>query len=139
MKFGYQKFILGRHDSRKPLVARPLIPVFLVNGARRTRTSYYALLDSGADRIIFPADLAEEVGIGNVESGTLEQTVGIANQRTNVYFHRLAVQVAGDRRELSVDVGFSREVGLPLLGRSFFEHFKSVTFAQPKGEIELRV
>jgi hypothetical protein len=138
MKFGYQKFILGGHDPRKPLVARPLIPVFLVNGERRTRTSYFALLDSGADRVIFPADLAEEVGISKIETGTLEPAIGVASQRTDVYYHRLALQVVGDKRELPVEIGFSREVGLPLLGRSFFEHFKSVTFAQPKGEVELK-
>ena len=138
MKFGYQKFLLGPQDPRKPLVARPLLPVYLVNAERRTRSPYYALLDSGADRIIFPADLAEELGIERIESGLLEPTVGVANQRTNVYFHRLVVQVAGSDRALPVNVGFSREIGLPLLGRSFFAHFKSVSFAEPKEEIELK-
>lgn len=69
MKFRYQKLPLFGHDPRKTLVARPLIPVFLVGNNQKTPSAYYALLDSGADRVIFPADLAVLVGVTMIESG----------------------------------------------------------------------
>ena len=138
MKFRYQKFIIGRHDPRKPLIARPYIPVYLLSKERRTRSPYYALLDSGADRIIFPADLAAEIGIADITSGEIEPTVGIANQKADVFYHHLSLQVMGDSRILSADVGFSKEVYLPILGRSFFAHFKTVVFNEAKEEAELR-
>ncbi|MEK7193185.1 MAG: hypothetical protein AAB652_00130 [Patescibacteria group bacterium] len=138
MKFEYQKFILGSHDPRKPLVARPLIPVSLHGNGMKTRSPYFALLDSGADRVIFPADLAAEVGIPDIEKGELEPAVGIAGQRADVYYHNLALQVLGDTRVLPTAVGFSRTVSLPILGRSFFKHFKVVTFSESKEEVELK-
>ncbi|MBI4095188.1 MAG: hypothetical protein HY435_03280 [Candidatus Liptonbacteria bacterium] len=138
MKFGYQKFILGAHDPRKPLVPRPYIPVYLRSDGTRTRSPYFALLDSGADRVLFPADLAIEVGIEDIETGNLEPTIGIGNQRVDVYYHPLILQVLGDTRALSTDVGFSTGITLPILGRSFFRHFKAVIFAEAKEEVELK-
>jgi hypothetical protein len=37
MKFGYQKFILCGHDPKKALVARPYVPVYLLNWEKRSR------------------------------------------------------------------------------------------------------
>ena len=139
MKFRYQRFPFGTYDPRKPLVARPFVPVYLVGNERRTQSPYFVLLDSGADRVIFPADLAREVGVARIEAGALEPAIGIANQRANVYYHKLAVQVLGDARILPLDVGFSRDVLLPLLGRTFFRHFKAIIFNEAKEEVELKI
>jgi hypothetical protein len=138
MKFKYQKLPFDGHDPRKPLIARPLLPVFLVNGARKTRSPYYALLDSGADKVLFPADLAEEVGIKDIETGTREGTMGIAGQRVDMFYHPLAVQVLGDEKMRQMLVGFSKQIALPLLGRTFFAHFRAVTFWETKEEMELK-
>jgi hypothetical protein len=138
MKFRYQKLAIGSHDSRKPLIGRPYIPIYLIGKTAKTRSPYYALLDSGADRTIFPADLAEEVGIANIETGELEPTMGIANQRADVYYHDMALQVAGDSKLCSMQVGFSHQISIPLLGRSFFAHFKGVIFYEGKGEVEFK-
>ncbi|PIT92016.1 MAG: hypothetical protein COU08_04135 [Candidatus Harrisonbacteria bacterium CG10_big_fil_rev_8_21_14_0_10_42_17] len=106
MKFRYQKLpILGSEKERR-YISRPLIPVYL-KGKNRTPSPYYALLDSGADRIIFPHELGEVVGIEKIESGFLESTTGIANQSLDVYYHNLDIQVVGDTRELPVEVGFA--------------------------------
>jgi hypothetical protein len=93
MKFRYQKFPLLGQDPPKPLVARPLLPVFLVGKKCRTPCPYYALLDSGADRVIFPAELAGYVGINVIETGSWESAVGIAGQRAAVYYHQLSIEV----------------------------------------------
>jgi len=138
MKFRYQKFIIGDHDPTKPLVARPFIPVYLHGNGKKTVSPYFALLDSGADRVIFPGDLAVEVGISNIETGEPEPTIGIAGQKADVYYHKLALQVLGDGKTLPTDVGFSKDIVLPILGRSFFHHFRAVVFAEGKEEVELK-
>jgi hypothetical protein len=138
MKFRYQKLPLLGHDPRRPLVARPLLPIILVGKNHRTPTPYYALLDSGADRCIFPAELASHVGIAAIETGARESAVGIGSQRVDVYYHQLSIEIVGDPRDLPTEVGFSREIRLPILGRSFFRHFRVVAFAELKEEVELK-
>ncbi len=138
MKFRYQKFILGRHDPTKPLVARPYIPVHLFANSKRTESPYFALLDSGADSVLFPADLAEDVGIDDLADGRYEPALGIAGQKADVFYHRVQIQVLGAETVLPMEVGFSKELLIPILGRTFFRHFKSVVFAETKEEVELR-
>jgi hypothetical protein len=136
MKFRYQKFLLGPYDPRKPLLARPFIPILLMGPKSRTPSPFYALLDSGADRVILPADLAEAIGV-KPETGIGEAAVGIAGQRATVHYHLLNVEVVGEGRPLAVDVGFSQIV-VPLLGRSFFRHYKAIVFRELAEEVELR-
>lgn len=138
MKFRYQKIPFQGHDSRRPLIPRPYIPIYLLGKAKSTPSPYYALLDSGADKVLMPAELAAEVGIENITKGILEPAVGIANQRTDVYYHDgLALKLLGDTKAYPTPVGFSGEIVTPILGRSFFTHFKAVIFSEGKEEIEL--
>jgi len=140
VKFKYQKLPIGGYDSRKPLIPRPYIPVYLIGKNQRTGSPYYALLDSGADRVIFPRDLALEVGIKNFKSdGRHEPSIGIGNQTVDVYYHNLKLQILGDTKELNTEVGFAESMAFPILGRSFFKHFKSVVFNESKEEVELKV
>mgnify|MGYP001573330342 CR=1 FL=1 len=139
MKFRYQKIPHHGHDSRQPLVSRPYIPVYLHGKDRSTPSPYYALLDSGADQIMFPADLAEQVGIADIATGIPDQAIGIAGQRTDIYFHKLELEVTGDSRRLSVLAGFSSNIFIPILGRTFFSHYQSVIFHEDKEEVELQV
>jgi len=83
--FPYQKLPIGEGNTTK-LVARPYIAVYLIGKTKRTLSPYYALLDSGADRVIFPSDLAVAVGIENIkDKGRFERTIGIAGQAVDVY------------------------------------------------------
>ncbi|MEK7651372.1 MAG: hypothetical protein AAB377_02480 [Patescibacteria group bacterium] len=139
MKFSYQKLPFEGFDTRQPLIARPILPVYLHGKNHRTPSPYYALLDSGADKILMPAELAEVVGIKDFTKGRLEPTVGIANQRADVYYHdNLSIEIVGHSKKLSISIGFSDKIFLPILGRSFFIHFKSVIFSERKEEIELK-
>ncbi len=139
MDFRYQKLLIFNHDTNEPLVARPYIPVFLIGDHKQTESPYYALLDSGADRVIFSSDLAKEVGINNFKAtDKIEPTMGIGSQSVNVYYHKLKIQVMGDSRNLETEVGFAENFIIPLLGRSFFRHFKSVSFMELKEKIELK-
>jgi hypothetical protein len=61
VKFHYQKLPVGKfRDPGAPLIARPFIPVYLIGYSQRTESPYYALVDSGADGVLFPADLARD-------------------------------------------------------------------------------
>ena len=138
MKFPYHKLPITGGDTRKPLVSRPYLPVYLLGKSKATESPYYALLDSGADRVIFSSDLAEQVGIEDFKNGRLEQTIGIGSQVVDVYFHDLKLKVLGESRELAVEVGFADNFFVLLLGRSFFMHYKSVIFSEGKEMVELK-
>lgn len=139
MKFRYQKFFLGTPDPRKPLVPRPFIPVFLIGPKGKTGSPFYALLDSGADRTLLPADLAPVVGIDDITTGRHEPAMGIGGHAEDIYFHQLKLQVHGDQRRLPTEVGFGTNIFIPLLGRTFFEHFRAVIFHEKQEEVELKV
>lgn len=139
MKFRYQKIPFHGHDPRKPLIPRPFLPVYLHNRERSTRSPYYALLDSGADNVLLPLELAKEVGIEDITQGWLEPIVGVAGQQANVYYHNLAMQIVGDSRRLELPVGFSELIYIPLLGRTFFRYFRLVVFNEEKEEVELKI
>ncbi len=138
MKFRYQRIPYHGQDPRKPLVARPYIPIYLHGKDKSTPSPYYALLDSGADQVLFPSDLAGQAGINDITAGIPDQAIGIAGQRTDTYFHNLELEVVGDPRRLSASVGFSNDIFIPILGRAFFLHYKAVIFNENKEEVELR-
>ena len=122
-----------------PHLLHPEIAVSLHGNGRQTPSSYYALLDSGADRTIFSADIAAYIGVTDIETGVREPTLGIAGQKTDVYYHsNLSIQIWGDDKRFPTVVGFSKDIAFPILGRSFFYHFQSVIFYEQKEQVELR-
>lgn len=138
MKFPYQKTYHAA-DPRRPLIARPFLPVYLHGKTKSARAPFFALLDSGADYVLFPSDLAKEVGIDDITTGRYEPIAAITGQNAEVYYHDgLSIQLLGDNRRLPTVIGFSDKIILPVLGRSFFRHFKSVVFNEAKEEVELK-
>ena len=105
---------------------------------------FFALLDSGADEVLMHSDFASALGIGDIKTGTLSRTLGIGNQVVDVYFHNdIEIQMVGDDRRLKTRIGFiendePRQI-IPLLGRTFFKHFKAVIFEENNERIELKV
>ena len=138
MKFRYQKIPLHGYDPRRPLVPRPFVPVHLYNKGRSTRAPFYGLLDSGADQVLLPSDLAFEVGIEDISQGRSEAIVGVAGQQANVYYFDLELQAVGDDRRLELPIGFSEVIYIPLIGRTFFAYFHSIVFSEQKEEVELK-
>ena len=105
---------------------------------------FFAMLDSGADGVLMHSDLALAIGITDIKTGTLDKTLGIGNQVVDVYYHDdIEIQIIGDNRKLQTRVGFiesdnPRQV-IPLLGRTFFKHFRAVIFEENNERIELKV
>ena len=105
---------------------------------------FFALLDSGADEVLMHSGFATALGIEDIKTGILNKTLGIGNQIVDVYYHdNVEIQVVGDDRKLKIRVGFMesnepRQI-IPLLGRTFFKHFKVVIFEENNERIELKV
>lgn len=138
MKFRYQKIPFHGYNPQRPLIARPFIPVILHYKNKATRAPYYALLDSGADNVLLPAELAAEVGIEDVTLGRSEPILSVIGQKADVYYHDAALQLVGDSRILELPVGFSEFIYIPLLGRRFFSNFKAVVFSEQKEVVEFK-
>jgi hypothetical protein len=121
----------------------PLIPITLFRGKESTMP-FFAMLDSGADGILMHSDFASALGIEDIKTGTLDKTLGIGNQIVDVYYHDdIEIQIVGDSRKLKTRIGFiestePRQI-IPLLGRTFFKHFKAVIFEENNERIELKV
>lgn len=79
MKFPYVK--LPSFDPRRPWVIRPLIPV-VIEANHQTSPEFLALLDSGADRCLFHADIARALGL-SMETGVRHSFAGIEGGKIN--------------------------------------------------------
>ncbi len=121
----------------------PFIPIAIYRGKENTMP-FFAMLDSGADGVLMHSDFASALGIEDIKTGILDKTLGIGNQIVDVYYHDdIEIQIIGDGRKLKTRVGFMesgvpRQI-IPLLGRSFFKHFKAVIFEENNERIELKI
>ncbi len=128
MKFRYKK--LGAH------LLRPVIPIEILSGSEIVR--YEALVDSGADCNIVPAEIGDLLGI-DVTGGRRSEVGGITGGGMPYFVHQVSIRVGG--WAYVVPVGFMPDMppfGYGVVGqRGFFDLFK-VTFDYDKTEIELR-
>ena len=134
MTFPYRQLTIPSTNLSLPALPRPLLPVRLIGNGRYR--SVWALLDSGADRIIFPAKEAERIGIADFKLGV--PAVGVGVGRADVFYYNLGLEVLGEGRFLPVEVGFAGSLIIPILGRSFFRHYSEVVFRELQQEVELK-
>jgi hypothetical protein len=92
--------------------------------APRTKR-FEALIDSGATRSLFHADIASHIGL-DIKSGEIEITQGIGGSETT-YLHEITLYLPGG--SVKTKVGFKEKLPVAgLLGmKGFFEFFR-VTF-----------
>ena len=87
MRFRYRSIISIDSDSGAPfLLMRPEIPVTIVGS--RGRVTYSALVDTGADNIVFPRSVADELGIELHPSRRCE-AIGFGGGSVSLLSHRL--------------------------------------------------
>lgn len=111
---------------------RPFVPVILSKG-KLAAFPIHALVDSGADYCLFPAQVAEIIGL-NVKTGVKKSIYGIGNQKVISYTHKVKLHIVKYSFETFID--FSESQKIPLLGRDgFFNHFNRVNFDQNKKSI----
>jgi len=118
------------------LVFAPKIPIWI---STKNKHSYlfHALIDSGADVNLFPARLAEVVGI-NFKEGEKAHVYGIGRHKMVAYENDISLHLANKKFETTVY--FSYEQDTPLLGRQgFFNLFKRVDFDENKHKVTLHI
>lgn len=94
------------------------------------------LIDSGADFNLFPADIADSLGI-TVRKGEKFEHMGIGNVGITAYSHK--VKLFLDGYNFTTEAHFSYDHKIPLLGRiGFFKYFKTVTFNENDKKLQLK-
>ena len=128
MKFPYVK-IRGLYH--------PIIPVTLYCNGRSSATD--ALVDSGANASIFHAAYAEDLGIDNVEDGSLVEFVGISGAPVRGYRHEVSLEVGGSSFA-NLSIAFSDDLSpdsFNILGQEEFFALFPIKFTFSKREITL--
>lgn len=102
-------------------IARPYLPVTIINPDTNKQVSVYALIDTGADECAFPASFAPIIG-HNLQDGQPKK-VSTGNGITIAYGHTTRI-VIEEFSTQDVLVDFMPNLNIPLLGvRSFLSNF----------------
>lgn len=130
-------YFLTPYIKNKKLEAiyRPIIPIRCGGNHKIYPSTINCLVDSGADFILFPADIGEYFGY-KIRSGNKITHIGIGNVGIIAYEHPIKLYIQG--YSFNTNVHFSYDHKIPLLGRhSFFKYFKKLTFNENKLQLEL--
>jgi len=101
-------------------IMRPTVPI-VISYKGNVGWEFQALVDSGSDRNLLPAELGEDVGI-DIMSGKLRRIQGIGKGNfVNAYAHKIKIFISNYSFDSEAD--FCYEQQAPLLGRDgFFNH-----------------
>ena len=129
IRFDYTPEVFINPKTQKvDYVYRPLIDVRLCYKHNFGKNLVSCLLDSGADKNLFPASWGESVKI-KIKKGELTHHYGIGNKDVLAYRHKIKLYVGSFSFETYADLSF--EQSSPLLGREgFFKYFKEITFRE---------
>jgi predicted aspartyl protease len=102
-------------------LARPYLPVTIINPDSRKQIKVYALIDTGADECAFPAPFAAILG-HDLQAGCLKR-ISTGNGITTAYSHTTRMMIEGFSTQ-DVLVDFMANLNIPLIGvRSFLSKF----------------
>ncbi|OIP57952.1 MAG: hypothetical protein COX79_05710 [Candidatus Levybacteria bacterium CG_4_10_14_0_2_um_filter_36_16] len=114
---------------------RPYLFVKLGYRHRLSENSIRALIDSGSDHNIFPAELASEIGL-DYKKGVKRKTTAVNEYAFIVYGNRVKMEYEG--KVVETVIYFGENVKIPVLGRNgFFNYFKKVNFDVKNKNFEL--
>lgn len=135
IKYGYTKQVSVDDAGVINIIHRPYIPVRLQYNRKIEKTPFLCLIDSGADRNLFPAELGDILGI-HIRSGRKRFHIGIGGKSLESFIHEVTLYVG--TYKILTEVDFSFEHKIPILGRNtFFRHFESVSFFEKEGYLLL--
>ncbi|MCL0066226.1 hypothetical protein M1N79_05060 [Dehalococcoidia bacterium] len=107
--------------TRSGDIARPYLPITIVNPKNHKEINVYALIDTGADECALPASFAFPLGC-NLQSGS-QKRINTGNGITVAYAHTVCIK-AFDFSTDDVLIDFMPNLHIPLLGvRSFLNSF----------------
>lgn len=127
MKFKYKK--LG------PGLIRPIIPVTL--RVKNASVVYEALVNSGADMCMFPAEIGELLGL-DIRQGKRGSLGGVVGQSVDAYYHEIDIEIGGNVTHATA--GFTEESRFDhgFLGQRGIFNYYTVHFYYRKGIVEIR-
>ena len=102
-------------------IARPYLPITILNPDTDKQMKVYALIDTGADECAFPASFAPLLG-HNLQAGQSKK-ISTGNGITMAYGHITRIEI-GEFSTQDVLVDFMPNLNIPLLGvKSFLGNF----------------
>ena len=114
---------------------RPLIPVTIRH--KGITVSYLALVDSGADLCVFPAQIGELLGI-DIKSGTSGALSGVIGKSGKIYYHDIVVEIGGNSTQVNAGFSYSKKIQCGFLGQKGIFNIYIVEFQYRKEVVELR-
>ena len=139
-KFYYTQFpVVDNHGKKIGKVARPIIEIVINFRHGKMVGPIEALIDSGADHNLFPAEIASALGI-NLKKGKKFSTFGISGDEIVVYRHYgIKIFVNGSSFETSIDCS-DKYHEIVLLGQQgFFDKLKKITFDRVNEEFIVEI
>ncbi len=107
--------------SRPGDIARPYLPIKIINPENQSEINVYALVDTGADECALPASFASPLN-HNLDSG-YQKKINNGNGLTVAYSHTVCIKAFGFSTE-NVFIDFMPNLHIPLLGvKSFLSNF----------------
>ena len=102
-------------------IARPYLPITIINPETNRHLRVFALIDTGADECAFPASFAPLLG-HNLQAGQ-QRKISTGNGITIAYSHTTRLEIEGFTTEKAL-IDFMPNLNIPLLGvRSFLSNF----------------
>ena len=102
-------------------IARPYLPISIINPENEMTINVYALIDTGADECAVPASFASALG-HNLQAGS-QKEINTGNGITIAYSHTVCLK-AYDFSTENVLVDFMPNLYIPLLGvKNFLSEF----------------
>ncbi|MBI3282938.1 hypothetical protein HYZ70_02575 [Candidatus Curtissbacteria bacterium] len=139
IKLYYQIFpVINSAGKEIGEIARPIVKILLNYKHGKMIGPFSALLDSGSDYNLFPAEVAIALGI-NLRKGIEKINEGIGRRRVKTYRHSgIKVFLEGHSFETTID--FGEGISVPLFGQQgFFDKFRKITFNRKEEEIVITI
>lgn len=117
-------------------IYRPLVPIQIIFETKSSLL-FEALVDSGADKSLFPLDMGTQIGI-DFSKIKPNKARGIGGMIVKTYSSPIELKIKNHLFKTVAD--FSAEIDYPLLGREgFFDLFSRIEFQQIKKKIILEI
>lgn len=102
-------------------IARPYLPITIINPENKKELNVFALIDTGADECALPSSFAPPLG-HNLQSG-YQKNISTGNGITVAYGHTVTIKAFNFTAE-NVLIDFMPNLNIPLLGvKSFLNNF----------------
>jgi hypothetical protein len=119
---------------------RPIVKLILINPDKAQELACYAIMDSGADRCVFPRSFMEPLGFASGACPT-EMIAGVGSKNVPTHYTHATIDLQGIV-QCQANIAFTtgwEQLGLGLLGQvGFFDRFH-VHFKLPENSCDIEI